>query len=379
VSLEVGARLEVRVERLAAGGAGVAHWKGRVVFVPLVAPGDLAEVELTRVRDRYAHARLIHVVEPGPGRRPPPCPYFPRCGGCDWLHLDESIQSEARIDIVSNALRRIGGVDPLPPIERVPSPLALGYRTRARVAYDHGRVGFRARGSHELVDVQRCAVLDPPTQAALDALWANPPRGRGEVELRGYADEVRVAGRAFRISRGSFFQSNRALWERWLDVVLDACGCGDLAVELYAGVGFYTAGLVERFKRVIAVERSRASYDARRNARAEVIEAAAEAWVPTRLAELAPDLVLLNPPRTGCHSTVSAAMAAAAPTRIVYVSCDPATLARDVARLRERFRVTRLIAIDSLPQTHHVEVVCCLQLVDTYEGARLESTPAGGG
>jgi 23S rRNA (uracil1939-C5)-methyltransferase len=379
VSLAAGARLELRIERLAAGGAGVAHCDGRAVLVPLSAPGDLAEVELTQVRGRYAHARLIRVVEPGPARRAPACPYFPRCGGCDWLHLDEATQSDARVDILENALRRIGGVDPLPPIERLRSPLALGYRTRARVACDRGRVGFRARGSHELVDVERCAVLDPPTQAALDALRRSPPRRRGEVELRGYANEVRVGAHRFRISRDSFFQANRALWERWLEVVLDACGSGDLAVELYAGVGFYTAGLAERFKRVIALERSRASYDARRNARAEVVHAPAEAWAPTRLEELAPDLVLLNPPRSGCHRSVSEAIAGAAPTRIVYVSCDPATLARDVARLREKFRVTRLISIDSLPQTHHVEVICCMQLVDTSDVSQLESCPAGGG
>jgi len=193
-------------------------------------------------------------------------------------------------------------------------------------------------------------------------LRAAPPAGAGEVEIRGFGADVEVAGKRLEIAAGAFFQANRALWEHWLDVVLDACGRGALAVELYCGVGFYTARLVERFARVVALEGSpAAAANAARNAAAELVAAPAERWAPRNLARLRPELVLLNPPRVGCHINVSDALRGCAALRIVYVSCEPATLARDLARIGPEFRLRRLIALDALPQTHHVEIVAVLE------------------
>lgn len=356
----LGDTVELRIESLAAGGDGVAHLEGLAVFVPLAAPGDRVRARVVELHDRWLRAETTQIVEPGPGRREPPCPYFPRCGGCSWLHLADSVQSEARGRIVVEALRRIGGLAELPPLEHLPSPRTLGYRSRARVAWQDGRVGFRARGSHQVVDVERCAVLDAETQRQLDELRAGRrPGGRGERELRGYGERVRVGEREYQVGPDSFFQVNRALWEPWLERVLELCGGGELAVELYAGAGFYTAGLERRFARVVAVERGAAVHDARRNSTARVIDAAAEDWAP-ELVALAPDLALVNPPRAGLHKIVLAALREAGP-RVVYVSCDPATLARDVGRLRSEFRATRLVVLDSFPQTHHVEAIVALE------------------
>lgn len=356
----MGKMLELEIESLAAGGDGVGRVEGRAVFVPRTVPGDRASVELVRVEQRFARGELVEVLQPGQGRREPACPAFARCGGCSWQHVTEPQQAEARVRIVRDALERIGGCTELPAIEWVPSPSPLGYRSRARVAVSAAAVGFRARASREVVDVERCCVLDVETQAALTELRdAREARKTGEVELHGHGRHVRVGARTYHVSRRSFFQANRCLWERWLDVVSDACGEGELVVELYAGVGFYTAALESRFRRVIAVEHGRAARDARRNCSARVIDAAAEDWAPASLPAAA-DLVLVNPPRAGCHRTVSDAIEAAGPRRVVYVSCDPATLARDVKRL-PTFRVIRLIVLDALPQTHHVETVCVLE------------------
>lgn len=362
MTLGVGSVLELRVDSLGAGGDGVGRADGLVVFTPLTAPGDRARVRLLRRGRRHAHAELLDVLEPGAARRTPPCPWFGRCGGCSWLHLEESEQRAARRGILLAALRRIGGVSEPALGDELESPRPLGYRARARVAYEPGAVGFRAAGSHEVVDVERCAVLDAATQSALAALRAAPPRGRGEAEIRGFGGEVEVGARALRVGPRAFLQANRALWGRWHAHVLEACGGGRLAVELYAGVGFYTAGLDERFQRVVAVERGPAARDARRNARAEVVRAPAEAWAPAGLVQLAPELVLVNPPRSGCHRNVLDGIEAAKPARVVYVSCDPATLARDVKVLRHVYRVTSVALIDALPQTHHVEAVCTLEL-----------------
>ena len=297
------------------------------------------------------------------------------------MHIDVDEQSRARVAIVCEALHRIGGIDTLPPVELVPSALAFGYRARARVGYAPGRVGFRARGSRELVDVERCAVLDAGTQEALTKLRGNPPAGRGELEIRSYGDTLRVGPRIYQISPRDFFQANGALWERWFEVVVQACGTGAFAVELYAGVGFYTAGLAERFARVIAIERGRAALQAQRNLSAlqaqrrtqvSVIRAAAEDWAPRELAQLAPELVLLNPPREGCHRSVLDAVCESGAARVVYVSCDPSTLARDLGRCVGELRLERLVVMDSLPQTHHVEVVSVLERVDSSRAGKLD-------
>ncbi len=375
--LEVGSELELSIESLAAGGDGVAHAEGRVVFVEHAAPGDRALVRVREVRPRWARGEIERLLVAGPSRREPPCPYAERCGGCDWLHLDESAQRAARVAIACDALRRISGFAELPAVEQLISPSALGYRARARLAWDQGRVGFRARHSHEVVDVERCAVLDGPTQSELDALREDPPRGSGEVELRGFRSPLVLGSRTLALGPDSFVQPNSRLWEPWRELVLDACGRGRIALELYAGAGFYSAGLDERFERVVAVERGPGARDLARNARVEAVSAAAEDWVPRELERLGPELVLLNPPRGGCHRLVSAALAAAPPARLVYVSCDPATLARDVRELRHRMRVARLVVIDALPQTHHVEVLCALE-VDSTRADSIRSPTVGG-
>jgi len=362
LSAAPGEELELSIESLAAGGDGVARADGLAVFVPRSAPGDRVRARVTDSRPRFARAEIVEVLAPGPARREPPCPYYGRCGGCDWLHLDEAEQLRARAAIAREALARIGGIAALPELELVASPRALGYRARARVAYEPGRVGFRSRGSREVVDVERCAVLEPAAQSALDALRRAPPRGSGERELRG-RDALEVGGRRLSLPPGAFFQANAALWERWLATVLELCGSGARAVELYCGIGFYTAGLVERFARVVALEgEAVAAAAAARNAPgAEIVSEAAERWAPRELAKRAPELVLLNPPRPGCHRKVSDALAACGAKRVVYVSCEAATLARDLARLGARFRVARLVLLDALPQTHHVELVARLE------------------
>jgi len=356
-----GDELELTVERLAAGGDGVAHSDGLTVFVPRAAPGDRLRVRVTESQRRFARAEITAVLDPGPARREPACPYYGRCGGCSWLHLSEPAQLEARLAISRAALERIAGRADLPEIEVVASPRPLGYRARARVAHAGGRIGFRARGSREVVDVARCAVLDPATQEALERLRAAAPQGEGESEIRGVGDAISLAGRRFELAPGAFFQANAALWERWVELVLELCGEGERAVELYCGIGFYTAGLARRFARVVALEGAReAAACAARNCAAELVCAPAEVWAPRELPKLAPQLVLLNPPRVGCHIKVSEALAHSGARRIVYVSCEPATLARDLARIGPRFRIARLVLIDALPQTHHVELVAAL-------------------
>jgi 23S rRNA (uracil1939-C5)-methyltransferase len=276
------------------------------------------------------------------------------------MHLSAEAQRAGYARILQDAFERIGRAGDLPRIDVLPSPARFGYRSRARVAVERGRVGFRARASRNVVDVERCAVLDPETQEELERLRARPPAGPVEVEIRGFGEKVELASGEMRVGPRSFFQPNRRLWEDWQSAVAERCGRGRCLVELYAGAGFYTALLTRRFDRVVAVEKGPAAKDARLNTTAEVIEASAESWAPRYMAGLAPEVVLVNPPRAGCHASVLRAIREAGPRRCVYVSCEPTTLARDAERLAERYRVMEILLIDALPQTHHVEAVCVL-------------------
>jgi 23S rRNA (uracil1939-C5)-methyltransferase len=356
------ALVELEIERLAAGGDGVGRLDGLAVFVPRTAPGDRVRARIVERRRRFARAECVELLEPGPDRREPPCPYYADCGGCAWMHLEEPAQQRAKLEIVRDALRRIGGVDVPDELRHIPSPRAFGYRSRARVAYDAGRVGFRARASHQVIDIERCAVLDPATQAALERLRTDAPRGTGEVQLRGFGDRVEIAGRTYLVGPDAFFQANASLWEMWLDQIGSLCGSGELAVELYAGVGFYTAVLQQHFEQVLAVERGAAAHDLARNTSARVIQASAESWAKKNLAGLAPDLVVVNPPRTGCDRRVIEAIARSGARRFLYISCDPATLARDVARLGDAYHAREIVVLDALPQTEHVECIALLDL-----------------
>lgn len=363
-AFEPGSTVELVIDGMAAGGSGVARHEGRVVFVPRAAPGDRLRCRLVRVRKRYAQAEIEEILAPGPDRREAPCRHFGRCGGCQWMHLSEEAQERARRQLLTDALVRIGRVKDPPPIEWLGSPRALGYRARARVAYRGGVVGFRAAGSHELIDVAKCLVLHPDAQRALDALRASKPQGEGEVEIRAFEGEA--AG--LRVSPGSFLQANAYLWDAWASAVAEACGSGDLAVDLYAGVGFYTTRLESSFRRVVAVERASSARDLAHNLRAATVyRSSVESYAITRLGETTPDVVLLNPPRVGCDAVVIDALRELMPRRIVYVSCDPATLARDLARLGPRFELRRVVAIDALPQTDEVEAFIVLTSSTTNE------------
>jgi 23S rRNA (uracil1939-C5)-methyltransferase len=379
--------LELEIERLAAGGDGVGHAPdGRVVFVPDVAPGDRVRVRLVSERARFAHARVEALLEPGPSRTDPLCPVFGSCGGCAWQQVAYPAQLEAKAAILADALRRLGGLSlpALPPV--VPSPAPYAYRGRARVLAAGGRVGFRRRRSHAVCATRRCPILVPDLDAALARLADHPPRSDGEWELvagakgrvralplgreRGEALEIELSGDRLRVSPGVFVQSNALLLGELAEAVHQAAGSGERAFELYAGAGFFTLGLARRFARVVAVEGSRAAAaDLRHNLRAaalpgvEVVECAVERALaaPGRLPERA-DAAVLDPPRRGLPPGGADALARLAPARLAMLSCDPATLARDLAALVARgYRLGALRGFDLFPQTPHVEALAVLE------------------
>ena len=373
--LRAGDACEVEIERVLPGGAGVAHARGLTVFVPLAAPGDRLRVRVERVKGRVAFASLVEVVSPGASRIEPPCPYFGRCGGCDFQQLTYRAQLAAKVEIIRDCLRRIARLTPPEEIPITPSPAAWHYRSRARWQRDPNtdHFGYYELASHRVVDVAECPVVTPELQDALARLRARfavaalrdedttrdhaaaragdapgdndalrefeavagddgvsllPPLEAGDRSERART----IVGERYRFDASCFFQINHALLDALVRAALEGvAGEGGTAVDLYCGVGLFTLPLARRFSRVVGVEsNASAARFARRNladarlANAEIKTAQVGEWLTRHAPRLAPvELLLLDPPRAGAEHGALEGMIATRARRIIYVSCDP--------------------------------------------------------
>jgi 23S rRNA (uracil1939-C5)-methyltransferase len=381
---EVTAPITVELTGLAPGGEAVgrqvggAH-DGRVTFVAFAAPGERVQAVLVREKERVAWAELRAIERPSPERVTPPCPLFERCGGCQWQHVPRSVQLEAKRRTVERAL----GIT----IDQVlvVGP-EYGYRDRARLVVGEGSVderpvGFRAWRSHQIVDVPACPLLGPALAEALPAVRAaargqepgtevalqagregvvarigvrsHAYRQGREIEGSELVDAAEPGGPPLQIPAGAFAQVGAAANAALVAAVLEQVGPSPgRTLELYAGSGNFTRHLVGRAE-VLA---SDADAAARRRGREQVPGAR---WLeaPGPAAVGAVETVLVDPPREGLDAA-NLALARLARRRLVYVSCDPQTLGRDVQRLRAAgLRLERAVALDLMPQTYHVEVV----------------------
>ncbi|HEY0007049.1 MAG TPA: class I SAM-dependent RNA methyltransferase [Pyrinomonadaceae bacterium] len=396
--MRVGETIEVLIERILPGGAGLAHGGGLTVLVGLAAPGDRLRVRIERVRKKVAFASLVEILQPSPARIEPPCPYFGRCGGCDFQQLNYEAQLDAKVQMIRDCLRRIGRIEPPAEIPITGSPQAWRYRSRAQWQRDalKQRLGYFERGTHEVCDVVECPVLVPALQQTLTLLrerMAANALPQEAMEFQSVAGDEgaslspplddgptlevtrEISGELYRFSATGFFQINHGLLETLVAAAThDAHGeaaHGGTAVDLYCGAGLFTLPLARRFARVYGVEAStQAVHSARRNlldaglANALVEAAAVSSWLSQNSRRLAPvDLVLLDPPRTGAEPGAVGGILNLHPHRITYVSCDPATLARDLKDfIGGGYTLDSLAAYDMFPQTHHVETIAHLSL-----------------
>ena len=390
-------------------GEALAQVDGKPVYVFGGISGERVVAEVLRERRGYVAAQVVEVLEPSPDRVAAPCAYFGACTGCQWQHIRYERQLEMKREIVVDALARVGGLDGLDVGPTVPSPEQLGYRNHARFTVSRpasgdveGRLGYVHRELRRHVDVEECLIMAPWINSALAALqghaaettqlslrygvntgsWMLQPafHGAGVPMASGqkhYTEEL--GGHTFRVASPSFFQVNTRQAERVATMVVDALALSgtETVVDAYAGVGTFAVLIAGRARRVVAVEESASAMaDARVNAEGianvELRQAKTED-VLMELAESGIDAVILDPPRAGCAPGTLDALVARPPRRIVYVSCDPETLARDLAVLAAGpFRVESVVPVDMFPQTHHVECVATLVLDDDRR-ARLEA------
>lgn len=427
--------LELTIEKLVTGGAGLARHEGQAVFVPLTAPGDRVKAAVVERRKGFVRARVEEILEPGPGRQEPPCPYFGQCGGCDLQHLEPAAQRRVKAEIVADCFSRLGKMDVGGLISGPEAGGELGYRNRIRVfANPANFYGLMRRGTHEVVPLESCALMPaafnddilpwlrmlPPAEQVvvrldgrggwLVSIFANPSRLKimkkilaalpeGEPPAPGCRGLMfnnlplwgrdylihELAGHKYRVGAQSFFQGNHevttealAVVRDWIGELRDADRLGGLLGDLFCGVGLFSLALADLFDKVVAIDSDANSFrDARNNikrseaARDKVTVHLGRLGKVLNQPELAPaefwqhSLCLVDPPRTGLGKEGLGALLQANPRHVLFMSCDPATLARDAAALTAAgYRPLRLKVLDMFPQTAHIETLMLLERQD---------------
>jgi len=393
----------VKIEKLVYGGAGLARTPERVTLVPFTAPGEEVQIVPGKVHAGHREATVDSIATPSPHRVAAPCPHFGTCGGCHYQHLTYEAQVAAKVEILREQLQRIGRIT-VPENIRTLTGEPWGYRNRIQLHIDRARMGYREAGSHKIVPIKECPIASPALNRAIAALrdrlhHPHFPKFIREIELftnetetmlnvvrseagvskhffewmsetipgaNRSAIEYNTGTNRFQVSHQSFFQVNRFLIEPLVTLALEGA-TGHRGLDLYAGVGLFTLPLARIMPRLRAVEVVRAAaYDLTENAKradagVEVIQMPAEAY----LADLkgVPDFVLADPPRAGLGKQATADLVRLKPPRITIVSCDPATLARDMAALLAGgYQLKDLTLVDLFPQTFHLESVAQLEL-----------------
>jgi len=428
--------LQLLIEKMVYGGDGLSHADGNTVFVPYVLPGEQIRAETVSRKKKLVWAKPLEILKPDAERVKPVCPHFGACGGCHYQHAPYQVQVRLKTEILRETLSRMGGINWTREI-RTQTAEPLHYRNRAQWAVRHSHpraLGYYLPESNAIVPVDRCDVLSPAlaeafsrlqeitrngslpdevveieafvdtsdskialnvafkefaapvaklttlfrdTMPALESLLLLDQRkNRFELSGPGYLIQ-RAGGYEFRVSHLSFFQVNRFLIEDLLSAVIGGAA-GELALDLSAGVGFFTLPLAKQFRRVVSVD---ANLSATRNLR----ENAEKAGVPVvsenehaedflKKTTETPDFVVLDPPRSGLGQTAAQKLADLGPSEIAYLSCDPSTLARDLAILLQtarkpadvpapahRYEISAVDFFDLFPQTFHIEALVRLR------------------
>jgi tRNA/tmRNA/rRNA uracil-C5-methylase (TrmA/RlmC/RlmD family) len=368
-------RHNVKIEDIGFGGEGVGRIGDFVVFVPFVAPGELVEVEITEVKKRFARARLVRVIEAAPNRVQPECRYFADCGGCQYQHLDYNTQLEIKHKQIRDLFERIGGFDAglIAPV--VPCPQPYGYRNRIMIRSQWDKfkqglnIGFIRADNRLVVDIEECKIAEPVLNEQIRHVRANPPpKGGLKVVLR-------IAPNGWEVPKDSFFQNNFFLLPKLVETVRELFNRSGarFLLDIYCGVGFFSlelADLVESYVGVeidqLAIKAARQNAVNRGRTNGEFLAGRVEELLPGLKEKFAPQStsVLIDPPRVGCPPDFLQFLRRLRPTQIIYISCHPATMARDLNVLCSEgvFELAHVTPLDMFPQTAHIECVAEVRL-----------------
>lgn len=383
--------LTVTIEKIVPNGYGLGFAEKLTVFVALAAVGDNLRIRVREKKGKVVFGEIIEILAPSPQRTKPGCQYFGVCGGCDFQQMTYEAQLEGKVTIIRDCLTRIGKINYEKEIAIIGSPHPYGYRARAQWHADtrKRKIGYFKRYSHEIVDVESCPILTPELQSTLAEFRSNLNWGefwaeKIEIETASSSNAISVystelveptrevsfeaLGERYFYNARSFFQGNPFLIEKLITLATENAD-GETALDLFCGVGLFSLPLARKFQKVYGVEASEKAIDyARRNAenaRLTNVEFFAEStddWFADNT-EKDIDFVLLDPPRAGAERQTIEAILKLKPQQISYVSCDPATLARDLRLLTENlYEIESITALDLFPQTHHIETIVRLNL-----------------
>jgi 23S rRNA (uracil1939-C5)-methyltransferase len=413
--------IELAITALTHAGEGIGRHAGRAIFVPFALPGETVQVEIVEEKKTFARARLVEIVTPAPDRIAPRCPHHfsltganklqTACGGCQLQHLAYPAQLQFKRQVVIDQFTRVGGFAEPQVRPTLPSPAEFNYRNHVQFALTlAGELGFRAANSHAIIPIRECHLLHPALAALFRHIQAEAGLDFDYLTLRTGADDdvlvvfetgaeapeveldlpvsaallrpdgssftvagrdsvvAEVRGRPFQVSAGTFFQVNASMTEQLVELVLAGLALqpGETVLDLYCGAGLFSAFMAPLAARVVGVEAyapavSDAAVNLDEFENVEIYEAPAEEVLPGL--DMRFEAVVLDPPRAGCAPEVIEALVRLRPARLVYVSCDPATLARDAKRLAAGgYALEWVQPLDMFPQTHHVESVAKFRL-----------------
>ena len=366
--------VDLKITDVAFGGKGVARENGKAVFIPFTIERELVSAKITREKKQFAEAEVVDLRQRSPYRVDPPCPYFGRCGGCAYQHIDYAHQLEIKTRQVRDVLKRIGKLDDVPMRPIIPSPLPYAYRNRVTVHAANGVIGYFQRDSNRLIDVEHCSIaMEDVNRELADLRSHDVPDGH-------YTLRARSGPRVFS-------QTNDGVANALRDLIVQLMPSNqELLVDAFCGAGFFAKALVGKFQRIVGIDWDRfAIAAAKENAteketyiagdiEAELAQVGAvhrtgpsQTGICGRLGSIAPTLnpdktaLLVDPPAVGLSARLRKTIVDLAPATLIYVSCNPATLARDLAELHSRFKIESVTPLDMFPQTAEIEVVAQLQ------------------
>jgi tRNA/tmRNA/rRNA uracil-C5-methylase (TrmA/RlmC/RlmD family) len=385
--LKTGDKLTLTIHDIAFGGEGVGRIDDFVVFVPFVIVGEIVEAEITEVKKNFARAKLLSVEKSSPERVAPECRYFGACGGCQYQHIAYATQLRLKHKQISDLFERVGKIsaDKIAPV--IPSPQPYGYRNRIMIRSQWNGpakklvIGFIRADNNFVEDIEECKIAEPSISEQIKTVRANPPP-KGGIKI-----VLRIPPENWDVPPDSFFQNNFFLLPKLVETVRGFLrdGAAKHLVDLYCGVGFFgieLADLVESFVGVeydqLAIKSARKNVATRKISTGEFISATVEEVLPTLLQKFSPEKtsVILDPPRKGCLPETLNLLRETRPAQIIYVSCHPATMARDLNILCADgvFELARVQPLDMFPQTQHVECVADLRRTNLANPSEIVST-----
>ena len=429
-------KIELKIDKLVAGGKGLGRYENKVYFVKYAAPNEIVRVEVLKEKRDYGEGRVVEVLIPSSSRVEPLCPHFGVCGGCQLQHIAYEEQVKQKVEIFKEQLQRLGKIKEIPPVEAIPSPQPYGYRIRVQFHVDSGKLGFvedetlrEQKGYGEIVDIERCPVLHPkledlipdlkriskdfPTISEIHITYS-PTRDEAVVKLVGelklsqlkkvkeeYLPNwvvgvgsykrvgreliriefvgrdytfIETKGYKYRLTAESFVQNNYLLWEKFIEVATEGDKRG-FCLDTFCGIGFFSIPLSEKAFFVEGSDMNPyavadANYNAKINGRpnAQFIKATPSQHMK-RYLDREVDTVVFDPPRSGLDKRDLEVLKELKPDRIVYISCNPSTLARDLGKILRwgDYSYKKAYLIDLFPQTAHIESVNILEKVGGEE------------